>query len=230
MSGPRILVACHCSMVVVDELRALGAEAYSVDLKDAEKPTSYHIKGNALDVVRDRWDGLIASPVCRVMANSGSKHLYIDGKKENGIYLPRWQAVEEAATFFDAFDKADHIPVRLIENSIMHRHAREKVGRQTQVCQPWWFGDPFFKGMALWIRGMEPIKEDPAVSLRAIVPKPGTEEHKLWSACWLEAPGPEREANRSRTHPGTARAWARHIVDQIARRQMEPELFERLAA
>lgn len=225
----RALVACHCSMVVVEELLALGVDAWSCDLKPAERESDRHIIGDAREVVRDAWDLLIASPVCRVMANSGSKHLYIGMKKENGPYLPRWEALDTAVDDFNAFAGARHIPHRLIENSIMHEHARKRVGRQTQVCQPWWFGDPFLKGMALWIYGMDPIAEDPAISLRAIVPKPGTPEHKQWSACWMAAPGPERETIRSRTHRGTARAWARHCVEQINARRSQPELFARAA-
>lgn len=203
-------------MVVVEELRALGADAWSCDIKAAEKPTQWHIQGDARDVIGDAWDGLIASPVCRTMANSGSKHLYLGMAKKNGPNPKRWRELDEGVAFFEVFQNAHHIPVRLIENSIMHRHARERVGRQTQVCQPWWFGDPFFKAMALWIYGMEPLREDPAISLRAIRPKRGTPEHKQWSACWMAAPGPDREADRSRTHRGTARAWATHMVAQIA--------------
>lgn len=210
-----VLVACHCSMVVVDELRALGIEAWSCDTKPAEKPTRWHIQDDVRNHIAKPWDGMIASPVCRTMANSGAKHLYIDGRKENGVNPKRWAELDEGVEFFELFTKARHIPVRIIENSIMHRHARERVGRQTQICQPWWFGDPYFKGMALWIEGAGPIVEDPAVSLRAVRPLPGTEEHKRWSACWMAAPGPSREADRSRTHPGTARAWARHMANAL---------------
>lgn len=227
--APRVLVACHCSMVVVNELRTLGIDAWSCDLKPAEQETQFHIIGDARDIVKQQWDALIASPVCRVMANSGSKHLYLGMKKENGPCPKRWADLDRAVADFMVYRDAMHIPIRMIENSIMHQHARERVGRQTQVCQPWWFGDPFFKAMALWIIGAAPIVEDPAVSLRAMVPKPGTPEHKAWSACWMAAPGPEREADRSRTTPGTARAWAAHIAAALRQRDLQLPLFEAAA-
>lgn len=217
-----MLVACHCSMTVVEELRALDVDAWSCDKKAAERPSPWHIQCDVREILGERWDGLIASPVCRTMANSGSKHLYVGMNKVNGPYLPRWKEMEADAAFFRLFSEAEHIPCRIVENSIMHRHARALVGRrQDQVVQPWWFGDPFFKGTALWLTRVRKLTKTNAL----IPPKAGTEEHKQWSAVFRAAPSPERAADRARTFPGMAKAWADALVAAMREYREAPDLF-----
>lgn len=224
--GITALVACHCSMTVVEDLRSIGVEAWSCDLKPAERPTRWHIQCDVREVLPHPWDMLIASPVCTRMANSGSKHLYAGMKKENGRNEERWAQLAEDAAFFRLFSEARHIPHRAVENSIMHCHARELVGGgQDQVVQPWWFGDPFFKGTALWLYGLPKL----VATNRLKRPKPGTDEHKAWSAVFLAAPGPERAANRARTFPGMSRAWAAQWVAHIRAQRAELPLFARAA-
>lgn len=227
MIAPRILVACHCSMTVVDDLRALGADAWSIDLNPPERPSPFHIVGDARCLLSRAWDGLIASPTCTRMANSGSKHLYVGMKKENGRAPERWALLEQDAAFFRLFSEADHIPVRLVENSIMHEHAAALVGRrQDQVMQPWHHGDPYFKGTAVWLYGMDRIAD----TNRLTPPRPGTDEHKRWSAVHRAAPGPNRAADRARTFPGMSKAWAAAVVAAINARHEPLPLFRSIAA
>lgn len=226
MSDIRALVACHCSMRVVNELRALGVDAWSCDLKPAEQPSPWHLQCDVREVLPEQWDLLIASPVCTRMANSGSKHLYIGMKKENGPDLPRWEKMRQDAAFFRLFSTADHIPHRAVENSIMHEHARALVGRQTQVVQPWYYGDPFFKGTALWLFGLPKLID----TCRLVPPKPGTCEHKAWSAVFRAPPGPERATDRARTFPGMAKAWAEQWVAHIRNVRASPSLLDLMAA
>ncbi len=202
-----VLVACERSGIVRDALNAVGVRAMSCDLKPTRRIGS-HYQGDVRDVLSARhWRGLIAHPVCKFMANSGAKHLYrrIDGKwaKENGREPERWRNMEEGVKFFNLFRDAEHIPMRCIENSIMHGHAIKLVGRTAdQYIQPWWFGEPFTKAAGLWLYGLPPLipQYDRAwYAERGIKIKPKT---------WLMGPSEDREEKRSATEPGVAAAFA----------------------
>lgn len=196
------LVACECSGTVRDALIAAGIDAVSCDWKPTRKPGP-HIVGDALEQIERRWDGVIAHPVCKYLTNAGAKHLYIGGRKENGLYMPRWDDMRKGAAFFNAFKKANTKRLA-IENPIPHGHARALIGAPTQYVQPYWFGDPFFKATGWWLFGLPKLVPTNMLT----PPKPGTEEHKAWSMIHRCPPGPEREEIRSNTFPGHARAIA----------------------
>lgn len=206
----RVLVACERSGVVRRAFEALGHDAWSCDLEPADDADTgggnRHITGDVLDHLNDGWDLLaVMHPPCTVLCNSGAKHLYLGGRKENGRNPARWAALEEAAAFYRALRDADQIPCRAVENPIMHRHAIELTRRgSTQFVQPWWFGDPFFKAT-----GLETVNLPRLVATNKLTPpKAGTEEHKAWSMVHRAPPGPDRAKVRSQTFPGLAAAMA----------------------
>lgn len=202
-----VLVACECSGIVRDALIDAGVRAMSCDIKPTRQPGP-HYEGDVRDVLPSRhWRGLIAHPVCKFMANSGAKHLYrrINGKwaKENGRDPERWRNMEEGVKFFNLFRDADHIPMRAVENSIMHGHAIKLVGRTAdQYIQPWWFGEPFTKAAGLWLYGLPPLIrlfDKSYYAARGIKIKP---------KAWLMGPSEDREEKRSTTEIGVAQAVA----------------------
>lgn len=215
----RVLVACEFSGVVRRAFRALGHDAWSCDLLPAEDQPDggypddvFHIQGDALDAAYDDyWDLMIAHPPCRYLCNSGAKHLYIDCKKENGIYTTRWEKMEKAAEFYNSV-KAAPVKFKAIENSIMHGHAIKLTGtKKRHFTQPWWFGHPEFKATGWELIGLPPL----CPTNKLIPPKPGTEEHKKWSRVHRMPPGPDRWKERSRTFEGIAAAmaeqWGNHV-------------------
>jgi len=197
------LVACECSGAIRDALLAVGIDAVSCDLKPTRKPGP-HIQGDALEQIGRRWSGVIAHPVCTVLTNAGSKHLYIGGRKENGPDPARWAELSKAAAFFNAFKKANASRIA-IENPIPHAHARALIGAPSQYVQPWWFGDPAFKATGFWLYGLVPL----VATNKLTPPKPGTDEHKRWSFIHRCPPGDNRQEIRSNTFPGIADAVAR---------------------
>lgn len=209
----RALVACERSGMIRDALIAEGVDAMSCDLFPSDQPGPHHV-GDVREILGERWDLLVAHPVCRTLANSGVRWLADDPQ--------RWKDLEIDAEFFKLFLNANHIPHRCIENSIMHKYARKLVGRgPNQVVQPWWFGDPAFKGIALWLHGLRELW--PTDRLRP--PRQGSREHDTWSKVHRCSPGPERARLRANTEPGVARAMARQFVDSIY-----GDLFYRQAA
>lgn len=202
----RVLVACERSGVVRRAFLARGHDAWSCDIAPADDGSNRHIRGDVLDHLDDGWDLLaVMHPPCTVLCNSGVKHLYIGGRKENGRNEARWQELDRAAAFYRALRDAVQIPRRAVENPVMHRHAIERTGRgPVQFVQPWWFGDPFFKATGLELVNLPPL----APTARLAPPKPGTPEHKAWSRVHREPPGPDRARRRSETFPGLAAAMA----------------------
>lgn len=199
----RVLVACEFSGRVRDAFLALGHDAWSCDLEATETPGP-HICGDTLDLLDQSWDLLIAHPPCTFLANSGSKHLYLDCRKENGIDPARWSRMLAAVAFFRAFQTCS-IPKIAIENPIMHGHAKRLGPRQqSQTIQPWQFGHRETKATCLWLKGL------PLLVPTKIVGPPGTpEERKEFAKVHRCPPGPERRKIRSRTYEGIAAAMAK---------------------
>lgn len=200
------LIACEASGTIRDVLLANGVDAVSCDLKPTRKPGP-HIVGDAMEQIGRRWAGVIAHPPCTYLTNAGAKHLYIGGRKENGIEPLRWAEMSAAASFFNAFKRAN-APKIAIENPIPHKHARELIRAPTQYVQPWWFGDPAFKATGFWLTNLPPL----VATNRLTPPKPGTDEHKAWSFIHRMPPGPEREEQRSKTFPGIANATLQWVL------------------
>ena len=206
----RVLVGCECSGVVRRAFRALGHDAWSCDLKPAEDDSPFHVQGDVLAILREGWDLGIMHPVCKFLANSGAKHLYLGMKKENGRNEERWAAMEQGAEFYLALWQAP-IGKLAVENPIWHRAAAEYIQRHARIphpvkrqfVQPWMFGHLEVKATGLALRGLPPLV--PTNNVRAeTYALPYGERAKVH----YESPGPEREANRSRTKPGLGDAMA----------------------
>jgi hypothetical protein len=202
----RVLIACERSGVVRRAFLALGHDAWSCDIEPADDGSNHHIRGDVLDHLDDGWDLLaVMHPPCTVLCNSGAKHLYIGGRKENGRNPARWASLEEAAAFYRQLRDARQIPRRAVENPVMHGAAIRLTGRgRTQFVHPYFFGDPFFKNT-----GFELIELPDLVPTKMLIPPAkGSEQHKAWSRCHREPPSPDRARRRSETYPGIAAAMA----------------------
>lgn len=203
----KALVACEESARVRDELRAIGIDAWSVDLLDTAGDPRWHIKGDAIEAAYGQpWDLMIAHPVCTYLANSGAKHLYAGMNKANGPDPDRWARMGHGAAFFVALLDAP-IPHIAVENPIMVGHARRLFGipAPDQIIQPWMFGHGEVKATCWWLKGL------PKLVPTEIVEGREARVHRM-------APGPNRQKERSRTLPGCARAYARqwggYVLDQ----------------
>lgn len=197
----RILIACEYSGRVRDAFRALGHDAMSCDLLPTEVPGPHH-QGNVLDILGDGWDLLIGHPPCTRLTNSGVRWLH---EPPNGKTLAEmWQGLDDAAAFYMALRDAP-IPLRAIENPIMHKYARERIKPgHRQVVQPWWFGEPEFKATGFELIGLPDLVPTNMLT----PPASGTDEHKAWSRVHRMSPGADRWKNRSRTYRGIAEAMA----------------------
>ncbi|WP_225205066.1 hypothetical protein [Novosphingobium huizhouense] len=213
---PRVLIACERSGVMRRAFDALGWDAWSCDTQPADDGSNRHIRGDVLLHLDDGWDLLaVMHPPCTRLCNSGGRWLYIGGRKVNGRDPEKWAELEGAAWFYRQLRDAEQIPHRVIENPVMHEHAIRLTGRgRTQFVQPWWFGDPAFKATGLELINLPDLKPTDKLT----PPRPGTDEHKRWSAIHRAPPGPDRARRRSETFPGLAAAVAAQLGAYVIER------------
>jgi len=209
----RILIGCETSGRMRRAMAALGHDVWSVDLLPAEDGSNRHIIGDVRDHLRDGWDMLaVMHPPCTRLCNSGVRWLHQPppGRSREEV----WAELGDGCAFFSACRTAP-IDCVAIENPIMHRHARERLPAdlpRPQIVQPWWFGEPFFKGTGFYLRGLSRL-----VATNPLTPpKRGTNEHKAWSAVHRASPGPDRWKIRSRTFQGVADACAMQWAGPVA--------------
>jgi hypothetical protein len=207
-----VLIGCELSGVLRRAFAAHGIDAWSCDTEPSEDRSNQHLVCDVRDLLGLGWRMLcVMHPPCTMLCNSGVKHLYIGGKKANGRNDERWQKMEEAADFYRTCRDAP-IWHKAIENPVMHRHAIRLTKRgTTQFVHPYFFGEPFFKNTGFELVNLPHLRKTRPLN----PPKPGTAEHRAWSACHRAGPGPDRAKIRSRTYQGIAQAiaeqWGGHV-------------------
>lgn len=220
---PRILVACEYSGMVRDAFKARGWDAWSCDLLESERPGGQHYQGDVRDILEDGWDLMVGHPDCTNLTNAANRHLYTGKSKAENIELgyirnePRWQAMREAADFFNLLWNADILHIAL-ENPVMTGHARKLVGGSaTQYIQPYQFGTPETKKTGLKLKNLPLLVEqddaDEVLAYGLTLP------NKVFARVHNLPPSPTRWKERSRTFPGIAAAmaaqWGPYVEAQI---------------
>lgn len=201
----RALIGCETSGIVRRAFAARGHDVWSCDLLPAEDRTNRHIIGDVRDHLNDGWDLLaVLHPPCTRLCNSGVRWLHVPPR---GKTLEDMKAeLREGAALFSACWNAA-IDKIAVENPKIHRHAKALITNYqapAQIVQPWWFGEPAFKGIALYLKNLPPLLP----TNKLIPPKPGTVEHKIWSKVHRAPEGPNRWRERSRFFAGIGDAMA----------------------
>ncbi len=199
----RVLVACEYSGRVREAFRALGHDAWSVDLLPADDRSEYHLRRDVREVLQGLprqfgysdmiglfgtndggpWDLMIAHPPCTHLSVSGARHFEAkraDGRQQDAI---------------DFFLRLAHAPIPriAIENPVC---IMSSVWREPdQIIQPWQFGHGETKATCLWLKGLPPLMPTNVVAGR---------EPRVH----FMPPGPDRWKERSRTFEGIAQAMA----------------------
>lgn len=150
----RVLVACEESQTVCKAFRKRGHEAYSCDIQECSGGhPEWHIQGDALPLLKEKWDLIIAHPPCQFLTNTGNPYLNVEKWGEKAIQ--RLKDREEAFEFFMQFANANCDKI-CIENPIGYPNTHYR--KPNQIIQPWQFGHPFTKATCLWLKGLEPLK------------------------------------------------------------------------
>lgn len=189
----RVLVACEESQAVTIELRKLGHEAYSCDIEECSGGhPEWHLQQDVTQLLKMKWDMIIAFPPCTYLSNAGAKHLW----KDHVLNEERYMKGLEAKKFFMQFLNVD-CPRIAVENPVSSRIF--DMPPHTQEIQPYQFGHPVQKKTRLWLRGLPELKPTNEVDYKCNCHEAGT---------WFMKGGKDRQKNRSKTFPGVAKAMA----------------------
>jgi hypothetical protein len=210
MKELNIIVGCESSGTVREAFRALGHNAWSCDLLQADDDSEYHIQADVLKVLDyEKWDIGIFHPPCTYLTNAGVRWLHEHVQSRKGNNKPvisgavRWDYMREGAEFFKKLLNSS-IPKIAVENPIPHKYAVEIIGRKyDQIVQPWMFGHPERKATCLWLKGLPKLV--PTNDVKAyMLTLPKKEQNRLHYL----PPSPERWKLRSKTFQGVADAFA----------------------
>lgn len=222
----KILVACEESQAVTIEMRKRGHEAYSCDIEPCSGGyPEWHLQVDALELLKMKWDMIIAHPPCTYLTVSGNRWFSVEKYGEKAV--KRAEDRQSAFEFFMNFVNADceHIA---IENPVgyMNTHYRAP----DQIIQPYQFGHPYTKKTCLWLKGLPKLKPTDILER----PSTGWENQQFdkngryggygskWgtheNGKWRKYGDPEVAKQRSKTFPGIARAmaeqWTENLIEQ----------------
>lgn len=198
----RVLVACEYSGTVRDAFIRAGHYAASCDILPSESPLGDHYQCDIMDIIDHGWDLMIAHPPCTFMSNAGACRMY----PQKGIVDPeRLKKAMDAKEFFMKLLDAP-IPMICIENP----KPLNIVGLppETQIIQPWMFGEPYTKKTLLWLKNLPPLIETDVIT-EGIVPFcPSGTGRKLGGKSLGAAIRGNDSKNRSKFFKGMADAMA----------------------
>ena len=149
----RVLVACEESQEVCKAFRAKGHEAYSCDIQECSGGhPEWHIQGDVLPLLKEKWDLIIAHPPCTYMSKAGARFMYLTAGNVN---QERLEKALQAKEFFMQFMNADCDKI-CIENPTPLKIVG--LPKESQVIQPYQFGHPYSKRTLLWLKGLPELK------------------------------------------------------------------------
>lgn len=224
----KILVACEESQAVTVELRKLGHEAYSCDIIECSGGhPEWHIQADALQLLKMKWDMIIAFPPCTHLAVSGARHFEKkrkDGRQRDGI------------EFFCKFLEVDcekvaiENPIGIISGDYISKwfpdlaQKYDLPKKPTQIIQPYEYGEAAKKSTCLWLKGLPELRPTDIVEPGEFYVSPSGRKFSVGSSsdmardengkviAWND---PRTAKIRSKTFPGIAKAmaeqWARKI-------------------
>jgi len=164
-----VLVACEESQAVCIAFRSRGHRAFSCDIQECSGGhPEWHIQGDVLPLINGNcsfvtadshthtqvgpWDLLIAHPPCTFMTAAGAVRMF---PEKGHIDNARLEKALEAKDFFLQFYNAACKRI-CIENP----RPLTIVGlpAESQVIQPYEFGEPWSKATFLWLKGLPLLK------------------------------------------------------------------------
>jgi hypothetical protein len=171
---------------------------------------------DALQLLKMKWDMIIAFPPCTHLAVSGAS--WFEEKRKDGRQ-------REAIEFFCQFLYADcekiavENPVNIISGDYVRKWFPDLADKYhlpikpTQHIQPYYFGNEARKNTCLWLKGLPKLKPTKIVSMGTIMP--GGESLEAGAYYCRDENGkilawndPRTAIIRSKTFPGVAKAMA----------------------
>jgi hypothetical protein len=231
------LIGFEESQTVTIELRALGINAFSCDLKDCSGGhPEWHLKMDIFEALRlKKWDFIGLHPVCTKMTLSGNR-TYAKGKPK---HQERIEATEWTIQLWEyVCSVCDHV---YMENPMGAMNGNKRLPKP-QIIQPYFFGDEFQKTTCLWLKGLEPLYHNKTANLFDSnvshvgkgemfewVSKEGKQKRQpLWFAQAKGFGGAKAakdwKETRSKTFPGIANAianqWGKTLLEKYQKQEL----------
>lgn len=199
----RVLVACEESQAVCKAFREKGHEAYSCDIQPCSGGhPEWHIQADVLEILKIKWDLIIAHPPCTYMSAAGACRMY---PTKGNMDMERYEKAMEAKEFFMKIWETD-CPRIAIENP----RPLKCIGlpEPTEYIQPYHHGEPWSKLTGLWLKGLPPLIPSQLVANYKPYVSCGTSRNKgnKEKSGFSRAGGAQKA--RSKTFPGIAKAMA----------------------
>lgn len=173
----------------------MGHEAYSCDIEPCSGGhPEWHLQQDVTELLKIKWDLIIAHPPCTYLSNAGARFLYPKGE----LNEERLQKGLKAKEFFMKFWNADCSRIA-IENPVPSRIYG--LPEYSQTIQPYEFGHPYSKKTCLWLKGL------PKLQPTEIIHESEIQSTKI-AGNWFNKGGKDRQKNRAKTFPGIAKAMA----------------------
>lgn len=187
----KVLVACEFSGCVREAFKAKGHDAWSCDILPTDIE-GQHIQGDALELLDQDWDMMIAHPPCTYLSNAGARFLYPKGVLNE-------ERLKLGMIAKEFFNKLLNAPIEkiAIENPVQSRVF--DIRMYDQIIEPYQFGHPFKKKTCLWLKNLPQLKHT------NVLEKP--QSTKI-AGNWFNKGGKDRQKNRAKTFKGIADAMA----------------------
>ena len=91
----KILVACEYSATVRDAFRAKGHDAWSCDILPCDGDQTYHYQCDVKELLKEKWDMIIAFPPCTYLSNAGARFLWAGHSLNQERYIKGLERKEE---------------------------------------------------------------------------------------------------------------------------------------
>lgn len=220
------IVGCEESQSICIELRKLGVNAFSCDLKPCSGGhPEWHMQGDVFEAINSRkWHLGIFHPTCTYLTVTANKWLKDQPARKSGALVgaERRQARQEAIDFFMRFTE---VPIEYwaIENPV---GCMSSVWRKPdQIITPTMFGHKEPKKTCLWTKNLPLVMPTEIVEPEYHVTATGKRLPK-WYAYADKSQGQDKRAEiRSQTFQGMAKAMAETYVNHILNPPPKTTLF-----
>jgi site-specific DNA-cytosine methylase len=191
----RVLAAFESSGTIRRAFMAMGHDAWSCDLLECDDGNLFHIQSDAVTVIKQGWDLVVACPPCTHLAVSGSRHFAAkraDGRQQSGIdlFMATVSVCEQHAKRW-----AIENPIGIMSN--LYR-------KPDQIIQPWQFGHPETKATCIWLGGGLPMLQPTKNVKDYMLTLPVAVRNRIHHC----PPRKDRWKIRSKTFDGIANAMA----------------------
>ena len=195
----RILVACEESQAVTIELRKRGHIAYSCDILPCSGGhPEWHIQGDVLPLLKEKWDMIIAFPPCTFLTRAGACNIPRNPNRINRGF--------DATKFFMAIWNTD-CPRIAIENPIPMK--RFNLPLATQIIYPYEYGHEAIKPTCLWLKNLPNLKPTKILNRNCVERYTYVSNgRKFTGTAWYYLIKGNKSIERSKTFPGIAAAMA----------------------